>query len=139
MLLFLKKKKKRKTPGDNITFQLCTKNLEDMIYSSWDIWCDRLKLVIMGHFLLFYTPLKTWKKKKEFWNKNKKKLLEIITILHMCTKNHDIIWRYGAQQHNFLSYWVIFCPVTPLLTTKIKIWKKCNKELEILFFYTCVP
>ena len=30
--------------------------LDDMIYSSWDIECDRLKLVIMGHFLSFYTP-----------------------------------------------------------------------------------
>ena len=30
-------------------------NLDDMIYSSWDIECDGLKLVIMGHFLPFYT------------------------------------------------------------------------------------
>ena len=31
-----------------------------MIYCSWDIECDRLKLVILGQFLHFY-PLKTWK------------------------------------------------------------------------------
>ena len=43
------KKNKIKTPGD--------KNLDDMIYHSWDIECDRLKLVITGHFLPFYPPL----------------------------------------------------------------------------------
>ena len=48
--LFLKK---RKTPGDIISY-LCTKNIEDMIYSSWDIEYERLKLVIMGHFFPFY-------------------------------------------------------------------------------------
>ena len=40
-----------------LILHLCTKNLDDMIHSSWDIECDRLKLVIMGHFLPFY-----WKK-----------------------------------------------------------------------------
>ena len=45
--------KKRKTPRDIITLHLCTKHLEDMIHSSWDIECDRLKLVFMGHFLPF--------------------------------------------------------------------------------------
>ena len=39
---------------------LCTKNLDDIIYNSWDIGHDRLKLVILGHFLPFY-HLKTWK------------------------------------------------------------------------------
>ena len=41
----------KKTPGDIIILQLCTKNLNDMIYSSWDIECERLKLVFMGHYL----------------------------------------------------------------------------------------
>ena len=31
------KKKQRKTPGDIIILHLCTKNLDDMIYSSWHI------------------------------------------------------------------------------------------------------
>ena len=43
---------KRKTPGDLIILHLSTKNL-DMIYSSRDIECDRLKFVIIGHFLPF--------------------------------------------------------------------------------------
>ena len=48
-------------------------NLDDMIYSSWDIEQNILKLVILGHFLPFY-PLKTPK----------------IKIL----KNEKICWRY---------------------------------------------
>ena len=39
--------------------------------------------------------------------------------------------------NNFLSFWVIF-PFTWRLTTKIKLWKKCKKRMEILSFYTCV-
>ena len=31
--------------------QMCTLNLDDMIYSSWELQSDRLKLVIMGQFL----------------------------------------------------------------------------------------
>ena len=27
-----------------------------MVYSSWDIMCDTLKLLIMGHFCLFTGP-----------------------------------------------------------------------------------
>ena len=57
MYFLVKKKKKRKTPGD-IVLHLCTKNLHDIIYSFWDIECDRLKLVVMGHFLPFYFPPK---------------------------------------------------------------------------------
>ena len=44
-----------------------------MIYSSWDIEQNILKLVILGHFLPFY-PLKTQKSK---FLKNEKKNLKI--------------------------------------------------------------
>ena len=63
VVFFLKKKRKkntwrylffffqkRKKPGDIIILHLCIKYYDDMIYSSWDIECDRLKLVIVGHF-----------------------------------------------------------------------------------------
>ena len=64
--IVFKKKKKRKTPGDIIILHLCTKNLDDIIYSSWDIGCDRLKLVIMGLFCPF-TFLKTKKLEISFY------------------------------------------------------------------------
>ena len=47
---------KEKAPGDRIILNLCTKNLNDLIYSYWDTEHDRLKLVILGHFLPFYPP-----------------------------------------------------------------------------------
>ena len=40
---------------DIIILYLCTKNLDDTIYSSWGIECDRLKLIIIGHVYPF-TP-----------------------------------------------------------------------------------
>ena len=35
---------------------LAYQNLNNMIYNSWDIERDRLKLVFLGHFLPFYPP-----------------------------------------------------------------------------------
>ena len=39
---------------------------------------------------------------------------------------------------NYLSFWAIFCPYTPLTARKRKIYKKWNKHLEISSFYTSV-
>ena len=39
---------------------------------------------------------------------------------------------------NYLSFWAIFCPYTPLTAQKRKIYKKWNKHLEISSFYTSV-
>ena len=78
---------KRKTPGV-ILLHLYTKHLDDMIYSSWDIKRDRLKLENLGHFLPFYHPKN--QKKSKFW-KNEKNAGEII-ILHMIPKITIIIW-----------------------------------------------
>ena len=57
-----------------------------MIYNSWDIECDTLKLPIMGDFLPFTLPFKNPK------NQNFEKMKKIagdIIILHKCTKNYD--------------------------------------------------
>ena len=34
------------------------------------------------------------------------------------------------DRHNFLSFWTVFCPLTPLWTQKIKIFKKMEKTPE---------
>ena len=47
-------------------------------------------------------------------------------------------WDMECNRNNFLSFWAMFWPFTPLLTLKTKIWKKCKKCLEILSFYMCV-
>ena len=90
-----------------------------MIYSYWDIECDRLKLVVMGPFFPF-TTLKTkknqnQKKKKEKIIKNKKKKRKNCRIYHHFTQVYQKPQSYQVRflryrvRHNFLSFWLIFC------------------------------
>ena len=74
-----------------------------------------------------------------------KKIAGDTIILHMSTKKQTHM-RYGSwdtEWENFVSFWSIFCPLTPspppLTTQKIKILKKWKKHLKISSFYTCVP
>ena len=62
-----------------------------MIYSSRNKECDRLKLVIMCHFLPFNLKNQNLKKKK----KKKKKTPGDIIILQLCITNHNHIM-YGS-------------------------------------------
>ena len=65
-----------------------------------------------------------------------------VIILNLCNKKHDqMMYAYSDTEFNrhFLLFYAIFCSFTPLVTPKIKIWKKCKKHLEILFFYTYAP
>ena len=105
------KKKKRKTPGV-ILLHLCTKHLDDMIYSSWDIKRDRLKLENLGHFLPFYHP-----KNQNNQNFEKmKKMLEkssFYTWYQKSQSSYDVQFlRYGVRQTVF-SFWATFCPFYP--------------------------
>ena len=123
--------KKRKTPGDIIILHLCTKNLNDMIYSSWNIERDGLKLVILGNFSPFYSP----KDQKNYFRKNFEKMKKIIgdiIILLMCTKNHNHMM-YGSW--DFLSLLVIFCSFTPRTTRKIKILNNWKSTWRYYFTY----
>ena len=51
-----------------------------------------------------------------------------VIILNLCNKKHDhMMYAYSdmeCDRHNFLPFEATFCSFTPLLTTKIKIWKK---------------
>ena len=65
-----------------------------------------------------------------------------VIILHMYSKNNNHMmhasWDMKYDRHNFLSLWAIFCPFTPLLTPKIKIWNKCkNKPGDIILLDMC--
>ena len=66
-----------------------------------------------------------------------------VTILHLCITNDNHMmygsWDMEYDRQNFLSFWAIFYPFTPLTTPKIKILKKLKKFLEISSFYSCVP
>ena len=116
--------------------------------SSWsyDVWFLRYKVrqteafVILGHFLPF--DLTNNLKNQNFEKKKKKqKNMEILSF-YTCVPQMMIIdvWflRYWAQQTEFLSFWAMFCPFTPLTIWKIKILTKWKKSLEISF-YTSVP
>ena len=45
-------------------------------------------------------------------------------------KSYDVCgsWDMERDRHNFLSFWTIFCPFTPLTTQKTKILKKWKKN-----------
>ena len=55
-----------------------------------------------------------------------------IIILHLCTANGDHMM-YGSSdmkcdRQNYLLFWIIFCPFTPLTTQKIRILKNGKKS-----------
>ena len=110
-----------------------------MIYSSWDIKCERLKLVIMDHFCPF--TLHKTPKNQNF--ENMKKMLEISSFYKSVPET--TIMRYSSwdmelhRQDSFLSFRAIFCPFTPLTTWKIKTLRKWKKHLDMSSFYTYVP
>ena len=125
-----------------------------MIYSSWDIGCDGLKLVIISHFCLFTPygvrqtdfcyhfgpfspfyplpspPLTTQKIK--ILKKWKKASRDTIIQYTRCVSKIMIIWCmlpeiWSVTDIIFLSFWAIFCPFISLKTLKIKIGKNMKK------------
>ena len=107
-----------------------------MIYSSWDIEHDRLKLVILGYFLPLY-------QKRNQKNQNFEKMKNIAGDIVITVPKIKIIYDLRFldtewDRQNFLSFWVISCSFTRLMTLKIKILKKWRKVLEILPLHTCV-
>ena len=91
-----------------------------MIYSSWSIECDRLILVIMGHFLPFHLPLKN--PKNQNFEKMKTTSWDVI-ILHMCTKNH-----------NHMMTDIIFCHLGPFLPFYLTI-STANKDWSMVNYH----
>ena len=81
------------------------------------------EMVILSDFLPFYS---TNNPKNQNFEKMKKIAGDIIILL-MCTKNHnyDVCFlRCRVRRTEFFVIWDIFCPFTPLIIPKIKIWKK---------------
>ena len=75
---------------------------------------------IFCHFRQFFYPPNN--QENQNFKKMKKASRDVI-ILHMCTKNHNHMmfasWDRNTTD-NFLSFWAIFCPFTPLLTSQKK-------------------
>ena len=91
---------------------------DDMIYSSWDIEQNRLKLVIFGHFFPFNPPRPPSPPQKKSQSYDERFL------------------RYGVRLTEFLSFGPFFCPFTspPPTIQKTKILKKRQKCLGVLSF-----
>ena len=65
-----------------------------------------------------------------------------IIIWHRRTINDNHMmygsWDTKHDRQNFLSFWTIFCPITPLTTQKIKISKKLKKlPGDIFILHKC--
>ena len=124
----------KKNHGDIIILHMCTINDNHIIYGSWDVECGR------QNFLSFWTIFLISPPPKNLKNQNfekMKKSPEDIIILQMCTinKNHMMYdsWDMECDRQNFLSFWTIFWAFTPN-PKKIKILKKWNTSLEIIFY-----
>ena len=134
MLYFSKKWKK--TPGNIIIIPPCTKHLDGMIYSSWNMEYDRLKLVILGHFLAFNFPKNP---KKIKIKKNVKIIARDIIILYVYHHNHMMYSSWDMRLAEFLvilGQLLTFYPTNNLENQNLKKWKK---PLEMPQFYTFVP
>ena len=104
-------------------------------WRSYDAWFLRYKaprtefLVILGHFCSL-TILTTRKNKILKKRKKHQEILSLYTFhlaLQMAIMMHGS-WDMEYSRQIFLSFWVIFCPFTPLIPWKNKIMKKwkCN-------------
>ena len=129
----------KKAAGDIIILHMYTKNENHMRYGSWDTESHRQSFLsfwtIFGPFTLLTTHkikiLKKWKKD-----------LEMPSFFTCVTKTHNYMMYASrdmeSDRHNFLSFWAIFCPLTSLLTPKIKIWKKNVKRAKRYYPFTHV-
>ena len=115
-----------------------------MMYDSWDTKCNRQ--IFFSHLGPFFTLLPLLPSPNNPKNQNFEKMKQNardIIILHKSTINdNQDIWflRYiNCNRQNFLSYWDIFCPFTPLTAQKVKISEKWKKHhMNISSFYTTV-
>ena len=107
---------------------------------SWDMECNGQIFCHSGPVFALLLPYRP--RESKFW-KNEKHTWRYYHFTHVYHKwqSYDIwLLRYEAWQHNFLSFWTVFCPFALLTIRKIKIlknWKK--KHMEISSFYTSVP
>ena len=82
---------------------------------------------ILGHFLPFQ-PLDNLENQNFNIEINTWRYYHF-THLHHKWQSYDAWFlRYGADRHNFLSFWTVFCHFTPLWPQKIKFFKKMEKN-----------
>ena len=130
----------KKTSGDIIILQICTRNDNHMIYGSWNMERNR------HNFLSFWTvfcPLSTlWTQKIKTFKKKWKKYLTILSFYKDKRQSYDVwLLRYrdGMQWAECFVILDHLLPFNPLTMQKIKIlkkWKKTSADIIILHMYT---
>ena len=104
----------------------------------WDIECDGLKLVILGHFLNFYSP-KTLKNQN--FEKKKKRKKKMLVLLLMCTKNciqmmHGSWDTYGVRQTYFVCHFLPFYSPNDPENQIFERMKKISEDIILLHMCT---
>ena len=77
--------------------------------------------------------------KSDFW-RNEKICWRYHHFTHAYQKlqSYEVEFLRSKVRQHFLSFWAIFCSCAPLLTLKIKIWKKCKKTSgDIILLHMC--
>ena len=114
------------------------------VYHKWrsnDIWFLRYKALWTGFFVILghFCPLTLLATQKI--NISKKKTPGDV-ILHLCTTsdNHMMYgsWNIKHSRKNFLSFWYVFCPFTPLTTLKTKFWRNEKNAWRYYHLHLCI-
>ena len=135
MLQLKKKNNKEKQLQISLFYILHTKTLNDMIYNSWGIEQDRLKLLILGHF---YPPknqkdiLKKW---KNCWRYHH------FTHVYQKSQSYNAWFlKYGVRQtSSFVILGHCFALLPHKQSPKSKFRKKWKEASGDLLVFTSVP
>ena len=98
--------------------------------------------IIFCHSGPFFALLPPYgQRKSKFWKNEKNTWIYYHFTSVYLNDSHMMYgsWDMECNGQNFLSFWTVFCPLTPFITRKIKILKKWKNLQEILSFYICVP
>ena len=130
--------KRKNLSGDIIILHMCTRNYDQMMYSSWDMVRDGCNYF---SFWAIFCPFTLLTAQKIKIKKNRKKPGDIIILL-MCTKNYNQMmygsWDMAHDRCNcYFSIWAIFCPFTPLQPKKSKFWKNEKTAQDIIILHMC--
>ena len=95
------------------------------------LWYEvRRKFLAFWAIVCLFNCLHPNNAEKQNFEEMKKAFGDVI-ILNLCNKKHDhMLYAYSDMWCRYIyifSFQVIFCSFAPLLTPKIKIWKKCKK------------
>ena len=117
---------------------MCTINDDPIMYGSWDMEHNRQNFLSFWTIFLHFYPANN--PKNQTFEKMKKPPGDIIT-LDVCIINNNHMmhgsWDIEHNGQNFLSFWTIFCPFSPLTTQKIKNLKKWKKKPGDIILHKC--